>query len=927
MKKVLLSLLAVAALVLSCQNYDDEFDALNSKIASLESQIQSLADLQTAVTGVQSSVSSLSAAVAAAKASADAAVAAAADAATAAAAANTGSAAATAAAEAAAAAAQAAATGSAAAAADAAAAAAAATAAATASGDAADEAAAAAAANAAAAAANAAAIADLATDIAAIAADLVALDTAIAAASSAEDLAALKTELNSTLEALKDLVEGNEATIATLVLNDAALKSQLDALGIDVDAILAQNSTYTGNISMTNDAEVNFAKSLGDKVKIINGDVNIEISTANGVSAADVSLVTKLIETVVGDVTITTNASIDLSALTSVSGDYVVDGKDVSDDALASAGDVLLDYDGGYMLPALKTAKNIYVVDYDTAKATTTTAAVVGTTKVEFNSALMATSLQSVASGSVTSGGVHSSGGSIAVGAYTANTVNFTDATKVVIGDIPVVSVTAPDATEIELHFDGSATVPLASLSVVAAKATSVVAKAVKITGSATFDVAATGSITMLGLTSAASFDSDAASVTADALKTITGAYDTDATSVSLPALTAVGTLTAPKATSVSADLLKTATTITLAKASTVSLPAATTIGTLSAAMATSVSAPLAVVGSVDIDETGTAISATDATKVGNTSLNLGSVTTIVDASTVTTVTLNAQAATYNVGLLTAATSVTYKGKVTGTPSVDLTVSAANAKLASLTVGGELDEVTVSAAPLLTSVMTSGDIIELSVSGNTKLTTLSTSGTIFSARVDNNDAITTGLTLGHKENATQGSVLVVTGNAKLVSFETAIDRTFYFEVTGNTMLESFDAGSIKTIPSNSTSSFNYTILVAGNYAPIATAVAPLTLAKWTGLKGSYTPLTVSTDEAFMQASIATLKPYMAALANAAAPATGTATVGSFTSGTGSSIMLDYIYQPAVATAAGLVASIDSSSLTHEELKAKIASIQ
>ena len=65
MKKVLLSLLAVAALVLSCQNYDDEFDALNAKVSSLESQISSLQGLQASLTALQSNVTALQAAVSA----------------------------------------------------------------------------------------------------------------------------------------------------------------------------------------------------------------------------------------------------------------------------------------------------------------------------------------------------------------------------------------------------------------------------------------------------------------------------------------------------------------------------------------------------------------------------------------------------------------------------------------------------------------------------------------------------------------------------------------------------------------------------------------------------------------------------------------------------------------------------------------------
>jgi len=782
MKKVLLSLLAVAALVLSCQNYDDEFDALNSKIASLESQIQSLADLKTAVTGVQSSVSSLSAAVAAAKASADAA------------------------------------TAAAAAAADAA----------EAAGDASAEAAAAAAS---AAAANAAAIADLASDIAAIAADLVALDTAVASASSAEDLAALKSELNTSLAALQALIEANSATIATLVTNDASLKAQLDALGIDVDAILAQNSTYTGNISMTNAAEVNFARSLGDKVAVINGNVNIEISTANGVSAADVSLVTKLITTVVGNVTITTNASIDMSALTSVSGDYVVDGKDISDDALASAGDILLDYDGGYSMPALTTAKKIYLVDYNTAAAAGAVPAVTGTLAVDFVKLTSATAISTAANGAVGENQPHSSGGSIAVGAYVLNTVDFTDATSIKIGDVPVIAINAPDALAIEHHFDGTATAGLASLAISAPKATSVVSKVIK-SGAITVDVAATGSLNFMNLATAAAITTDAATVSAAKLATATDVVLTGVTTLSLPAATAVTSVTAALATSFSADALKTATTLSLSKVSSVSLPAATSITTISAPLATSVSAPLAAVTTVDMDETGTAVSAVDLTLVGATSLNVASVTNITDAATITTVTLNSQVATYDVTQLVKATSITYKGK---TSAVDFASTAANAVLASLTLGGKLGDVSVSANPKLTSVSTSGTMQTLTVENNVLLATLS---------------------LGHTEDTSTGTQFTLDNNAVLTTFTTSFDRVTRFVVTDNAKLASFDASSMTMAPNNAAAADNYSITVTGNYS-IAVAAASTT-----GLKGTYTGLTATTDEGFVQSSLATLKPYI-----------------------------------------------------------------
>ena len=42
MKKSLLGLLALALAVVGCQNYDDQFDDLNTKIAALSSEVSEL---------------------------------------------------------------------------------------------------------------------------------------------------------------------------------------------------------------------------------------------------------------------------------------------------------------------------------------------------------------------------------------------------------------------------------------------------------------------------------------------------------------------------------------------------------------------------------------------------------------------------------------------------------------------------------------------------------------------------------------------------------------------------------------------------------------------------------------------------------------------------------------------------------------------
>ena len=62
MKKGLLSILALAVTIVGCQNYDDQFDALNTQITALKSQVDGLAAVQSAVTALQGQLSSLSSA-------------------------------------------------------------------------------------------------------------------------------------------------------------------------------------------------------------------------------------------------------------------------------------------------------------------------------------------------------------------------------------------------------------------------------------------------------------------------------------------------------------------------------------------------------------------------------------------------------------------------------------------------------------------------------------------------------------------------------------------------------------------------------------------------------------------------------------------------------------------------------------------------
>lgn len=366
------------------------------------------------------------------------------------------------------------------------------------------------------------------------------------------DLAAVVAKLDTLETALAN------ASTATEV---AALQAALTAAQEDITAILASNNVYTGDVNITNTAELAFATALGDKVAIVNGDVNVVISSSNGLTATAVNDVTSKIVSVVGSVTVTTTTDLDFSSLTSVSNAYTVSGKDINDSALKTAGSVSLSYTGVYSQPALTTAGSITL---ETSTVTTTTA-------VDF---------MGLTSGNINGG-----------------TLSFDSATSVKIGaGAAIISLTAPKALEVELHNAGT----LASLAINTVSATSVVVKAAKVTGSAT--VTATGDVNLMAATeiggavtvntagdfSAAALTKitgtstiTAANVTAPALKTLTGAATVNKVAeLSLPALTTVsGGLTAANLITLNAPILAATSTITTASATTYVMKSVDAVG------------------------------------------------------------------------------------------------------------------------------------------------------------------------------------------------------------------------------------------------------------------------------------------------------------------------------------------------------------
>jgi hypothetical protein len=841
--------------VLSCQNYDDEFAALNSKVASLESQISSLAGLQTALTQVQSSVSALQAAVSA--------------------------------------------------------------------------------------------IPNLSSEVAAILADLDSLAADVAGATTSADLDALKSELSTSLAALQALIEANSTSIANLVLSNTELKSALTALGVDVDSILAANATFEGNLTITNAAELAYAKSLGNKVATIKGDVYVSIDATShtgggdgtGLTAAQVNSVTSQITYVVGNVKIDTDETLDLSKLANITGDYIVKGHDVSDDALISVGDdVHFDYDGAYV-SNIQTADNIYLVAKARVAGSTTVTARTGTTSIDFLALTKATGIQTV---SDTVANQHTSGGSIAysnenlvntktitvAGTSTTSATTSTNATtSIKIGQAPVISVVGGNNLDVvELHYaaDVSATnttgsAALASLNVSATSASSVTVMARTITGAVSIDVtpatatAGRGSVSFPNLVSVGGYSSDALENASFAKLTTIGTsglvldYDL---SVDLPVATVSGgVITLSKATSFTAPVLArvgSATATVAGSAITanevtesVSLPALTKAGAVSMTGTYSFSAPLAKIPSIDIK---------DGTTLSPSTIDLGSLSThasvvavgtLSDASNVGTLKLNNQDITFDLTTVTTATSITYKGKAAadGSASVDATISSANSKLVSLTLGGVLDVVSVNTNAAVANSTTANT--------NTALSTIVTSGTIQDLTVENNYDLTT-LTLGHTEDAKSqdGANLKIRSNNNLTSLTTSVTRIRRLEITGNKKLGTFDLSSISQLPANWTAAgYRFVIVIEDNETNPAsernstygtddvTGATSTALSSWYGVKGVYTAANATQAESHAQASLATLKPFLTLIKDKYYPSVGS----DLTFATGTYIKMEYRY--------------------------------
>lgn len=170
-----------------------------------------------------------------------------------------------------------------------------------------------------------------------------------------QEILSVQTKLADTLakiDALNTLLLTIQSSIGT---NDddvdaqlAAIEDLIEALQDDLTVLLESTTTvYNDDLTITNDAQLEYALSLDEKVMVINGFVNIDTNFAGTDAAklADINSVMSKMNTVTGNVTIQSTADLLADKLRSVGGNYAVSGFNITDTALENvAGNATYNY-------------------------------------------------------------------------------------------------------------------------------------------------------------------------------------------------------------------------------------------------------------------------------------------------------------------------------------------------------------------------------------------------------------------------------------------------------------------------------------------------------------------------------------------------------------------------------------------------------
>jgi hypothetical protein len=231
------------------------------------------------------------------------------------------------------------------------------------------------------------------------------LQSAVAAlpktATPATDISGLQTALTALAATVAEL-KTSLASAATSA-EVSALATSLASAQTDLAELLAANNVYSTDLVINSPATLAFAKSLGDKLTIVNANVTFDVDAT--MATADVQAVANKFVTIVKDLNYYATSST-VAAVTF--------------DNLTSAGDVAIAQAGNYVFPKLANATDIYLGANYSSK--------VGI--VDFRSLAKVTSLN-------TSTILAADIAGTTPATNTANTVSFSQATEIHLTAVP----------------------------------------------------------------------------------------------------------------------------------------------------------------------------------------------------------------------------------------------------------------------------------------------------------------------------------------------------------------------------------------------------------------------------------------------------------------------------------------------------------
>lgn len=263
---------------------------------------------------------------------------------------------------------------------------------------------------------------------------------------------------------------------------------------------VANSNQHVGDLNINSSIDLQKARKLKGSVANIIGNVTISLSSGSDITAAELSEVTSLFQTITGNLFVNTDQSIDFSSLRSVSEEYRVFGSDVQDDALNTVGSLYISYSGDYDYPNLESAGEVVLYENLQQPKLAAKGRKAPLSRINFENLKTNNKFNSFG--------------------YSSGSLFFSTASVLILGEgVQITSVLAPSLERLELKYSGT----LSTLSLIVSNIQTITINASSITQNFTIQGSAS------------------ASVNAPNLTTVGGNVSVSANSVSFTSLTTVG--------------------------------------------------------------------------------------------------------------------------------------------------------------------------------------------------------------------------------------------------------------------------------------------------------------------------------------------------------------------------------------------------